>query len=108
MISIRFVALLSTFFLVTGALLVGDALHGSVVTNQYPVTSPAAVFRAAAGLVCIAVGSWLQTPASEYTSLPSEEAQGTEGGDAAEGEFDPEMSPLSEEEFEDLDRDEGR
>lgn len=107
MISVRYLALLSTFFLVTGALLVGDALHGSVVTGQYPVTSPAAVVRMVVGLVCIAIGYRFQTPASEYTPVPSEESPRTETqDDAAEGDFDPEMSPLSDEQFEELDADE--
>ena len=107
MISVRYLALLSTLFLVTGALLVGDALHGSVVTNQYPVTSPAALVRAVVGLVFIAVGYRFQTPASEYASVPSEESPRTDGqDDATEGDFDPEMSPLSDDEFENLDPDE--
>lgn len=101
----------STFLLVTGALLIGDAIHGSVVTGQYPVTSPAAVLRAVAGLVCVALGYRLQTPPSEYTSVSSDES----GGEATEpeedaagsepGDFDPELSPLSDEEFEALDAD---
>lgn len=96
----------STLFLVTGALLVGDALHGSVVTAQYPVTSPAAILRAVAGVVAIALGYRLQTPASEYASMPSDESieQTNEEGD----EFDAEMSPLSDEEFEDLEADDER
>ena len=98
-------------FLVTGAVLVGDALHGSVVTGQYSVTSPAAVLRALPGLVAIALGYRLRTPPSEYTSVPSDgtggEATDSEA-DAAEsgtGDFDPEMSPLSDEQFDDLDAD---
>lgn len=107
MISVRYLALLSTFFLVTGALLVGDALHGSVVTGQYPVTSPAALVRAVVGLVCIAIGYRFQTPTSEYTSVPSESSGSADDqGDASEGDFDPEMSPLSDEQFENLDADE--
>lgn len=109
MISIRLLALLSTFLLVTGALLVGDALHGSVVTGQYPITSPAAVVRMVVGLGCIALGYRFQTPASEYTSVTSEEvAEADPEADADENEFDPEMSPLSGEEFETLDADEER
>lgn len=44
-ISVWFVAMVNTFLLVTGALLVGDALHGALVAGQYSVTSPAAVVR---------------------------------------------------------------
>ncbi|WP_137287132.1 hypothetical protein [Halorussus salinisoli] len=105
MISVRFVALLSTFFLVTGALLVGDALHGSVVTGQYPATSPAAVVRAVAGLVCIALGYRFQTPPDEYTSVPSAESAES-SSDEGGSDFDSELSPLSDEQFEDLDADE--
>jgi xanthosine utilization system XapX-like protein len=106
-ISVRYLALLSTFFLVTGALLVGDAIHGSVVTGQYPVTSPAAVVRAVVGLVCIAIGYRFQTPTSEYTSVPSESStRADERADTVEEDFDPEMSPLSDEQFENLDADE--
>lgn len=107
-ISVRFLAVLSTFLLVTGALLVGQSLHGSVVTGEYAVTSPWAVLRAALGLVFIALGYRFQTPASEYSSLPSESgAQGDESSSGTEpSDFDPELSPLSEEQFENLDADE--
>lgn len=95
--------MLSTFFLVTGALLVGDALHGSVVTAQYSVTSPAAIVRAVVGVVAIALGYRLQTPASEYAAMPSDEP--VKQTDEENGEFDAEMSPLSDEQFEDLEAD---
>lgn len=112
MISVRLVAMASTFFLVTGALLVGDALHGSVVTGQYSVTSPAAVLRAVAGLVSIAVGYRLETPPSEYTSVPSgqsrESTDDAGGDDAAPGgdDFDPDLSPLGDDGLEEVDADE--
>lgn len=97
--------MLSTLLLVTGALLVGQSLHGSVVTGEYAVTSPWAVLRAAAGLAFIALGYRFKTPPSEYASLPSDESGGGErsGDDASEsGDFDPELSPLSDEQFENL------
>lgn len=97
--------MLSTLFLVTGALLLGDALHGSVVTGQYPVTSPAAVVRAVAGLVSIAIGYHFQTPVDEYSSVPSTEPEET-SSDGASGEFDSELSPLSDEQLENMDADE--
>lgn len=108
MISVRFLAVLSTFLLVTGALLVGQSLHGSVVTGEYAVTSPSAVLRAVLGLVFIALGYRFQTPASEYSSLPSEsDATGEESSSGTEqSDFDPGLSPLSEEQFENLDADE--
>lgn len=98
--------MVSTLLLVTGAMLLGQSLHGSVVTGEYAVTSPWAVLRAAAGLVFIALGYRFQTPTSEYASLPSDQSGGepsedggSEGGDA---DFDPELSPLSDEQFERL------
>jgi hypothetical protein len=98
--------MVSTFFLVTGALLLGDALHGSVVTAQYPVTSPAAVVRGVGGIVAIALGYRLKTPASEYAAMPSDEPVQQPNEENEENrEFDAEMSPLSEEQFEDLDAD---
>lgn len=99
--------MLSTFFLVTGALLVGDAINGSVVTSQYPVTSPAALVRAVGGVVAIALGYRLQTPPSEYTSLPSEETSRDSNTDE-NSDFDAEVSPLSDEQFEDLEADDDR
>lgn len=112
--------MLSTVLLVTGALVLGESLHGSVVTGQYAVTSPWAVFRAALGLVFIALGYRFQTPVSEYTSLPSEEskpetettdADATDAADPIDADatdFDPEMSPLSEEDFDRLEADDER
>jgi hypothetical protein len=100
----------STFFLVIGALLVGDALHGSIVTSQYPVTSPASVVRWVVGLACIAVGARLRTPPEEYASMPSEESEGAGAGEtgAETGDYDPELSPLDDEQFENLEADDGK
>ena len=99
--------MVSTLLLVTGAMLLGQSLHGSVVTGEYAVTSPWAVLRAAAGLVFIALGYRFRTPASEYASLPSDDSGGGEpaedgGSERGEGDFDPELSPLSDEQFENL------
>lgn len=102
--------MVSTLLLVTGAMLLGQSLHGSIVTGEYAVTSPWAVLRAAAGLVFIALGYRFQTPASEYASLPSDESgsrnpSGDGGSEGADGDFDPELSPLSDEQFENLESD---
>lgn len=98
--------MVSTLLLVTGAMLLGQSLHGSVVTGEYALTSPWAVLRAAAGLVCIALGYRFRTPASEYASLPSDDSGGEPSGDGGsergDGDFDPELSPLSDEQFENL------
>lgn len=112
MISIRLLATLSTALLVTGALLLGQALHGSVVTGQHPVASAWAVVRGGVGLVFIALGYRFQTPASEYASVPSE-APEPEDGDSDEapaggGDFDSDLSPLSDEQFENLEADDRR
>lgn len=93
MVSPRVRAVGSTVTLVVGALLVGDALHGSVVTGTFGVGSPAAVFRFLPGVVLIWVGYRLRVPPEEYASMPS----GSPGGGGAEedsGEFDPALSPV--------------
>lgn len=90
----RLRATFSTTALVVGALLVGDALHGAVVTGQYGLASPAAVQRLVGGSVAIAVGSRLRTPVGDRTT-----AAGERGADARDadgdpgGEFDPDLSP---------------
>jgi hypothetical protein len=87
---------LSSLALVLGALLVGDAINGAVVTNQYPATAPAAVLRVLFGIVLIWLGARVRTP-PEYA--PSESAEGKSAPEAPEPgaedhEFDPELSPL--------------
>lgn len=94
--------MLSTVLLVAGALLVGDALNGAVVTSQYGITSPAAVIRLVVGAVFILGGYRLKTPMGEYVDVPSGDVGrhapgGDETGSAGaegNGEFDPELSPV--------------
>ncbi|NEU56720.1 hypothetical protein [Halorussus sp. MSC15.2] len=100
MLSVRFLAMLSTFLLVVGALLVGEALHGGVVTGEYAVTSPWVVLRVVLGGLFIVLGYRFRTPTEEYVAMPSDEPDRS-GGTPDEstdpdrtGEFDPEMSPL--------------
>lgn len=81
----------STFTLVVGALLVGDALHGAVTTGAYGVTSPAAVVRVVGGAVLIAVGYRLRTPVSEYVATAADEADEESEEPAS---WDPSLSPL--------------
>lgn len=90
--SLQLKALSSTVLLVVGALIVGDALNGSVVTARYPITSPAAVIRFVGGAIMIYLGYRFKTPLEEYIATPSE----TENEDVEEpeGEFDPELSPI--------------
>ena len=91
---------LSSLTLVLGALLVGDAINGAIVTSQYPVTAPAAVLRLLLGTALIWLGARVRTP-PEY--LPSESTEGESVSKAPEPEaedcdFDPELSPLGGEE----------
>lgn len=91
---------LSSLALVLGALLVGDAINGAVVTNQYPITAPAAVLRVLFGAVLIWLGARVRT-APEY--VPSEDTDGESTSNAPESgtethDFDPELSPLGDRE----------
>lgn len=109
MVSTRFFGLLSTVFLVVGALAVGQALHLTVVTGQVTYTSPAFVLQFVVGLVLIALGYRARRPIAESYDLTSDErdegdAHST-GSDASAptaanvddgAEFDPTMSPLGE------------
>lgn len=105
--SARLLALLSTVLLVVGALLVGEAIHGGVVTGTHPVTSPWVVLRLVVGAVFIALGYRFQTPADACTVTPSAEPTRSDQqradagtGDASTGdageasEFDSDLSPL--------------
>ncbi|WP_158057450.1 hypothetical protein [Halorussus halophilus] len=111
MVSARVFALLSTMFLVVGALLVGDAIHVSLVTGEFAVTHWWVFGRFLLGSVFIALGYRFRTPTSEYVDMPSGEPtreQTDEDGEPAEGatgDFDPEMSPLGDDGLEHLDSD---
>lgn len=94
MVSLRAKAALSTLLLVVGALLVGDALNGSVVTGTYGVTTPAFVLRVLVGAVAIVLGYRLRTPVEDYVATPSDDPE-TADPETGEGtEFDPELSPV--------------
>ncbi|UPV99637.1 hypothetical protein M0R88_14075 [Halorussus gelatinilyticus] len=100
MTSVRLLAMLSTVLLVVGALLVGEALHGGVVTGEFAVTSPYVVLRIILGGIFIALGYRLRSPVEEYVDMPSGEPNRSGRDDEQSpdpdqsGEFDPEMSPL--------------
>ena len=95
MLSDRLSSTIATGLWVAGALLVGQALHVSVVTGEAAVTSPAPVFYTVAGIVLILVAQNLDVHPAEYLDyLDSDE---DETADEAETEFDPEASPLDEE-----------
>lgn len=84
----------SSTTLLVGALLVGDSLHGSVVTGAYGVTSVAAILRFVPGIVLIAIGYRLQV-SSEEAERYAERTSG-EPSTGPDHEFDPEVSPVGE------------
>ncbi|GAA0201273.1 hypothetical protein ACFFQF_01640 [Haladaptatus pallidirubidus] len=97
MFSRQFLAMVSTFTLVTGALLVGDALNGTVVTSRYGITSPASVFRVVPGLVLIWVGYTLRENKERFVSayFAGRDAAAKANEEPNDGEFDERMSPIS-------------
>ncbi|WP_440008760.1 hypothetical protein [Halomicrococcus sp. SG-WS-1] len=101
MLSRQFLAMLSTTTLVAGALLVGDALHGSIVTQQYGVTSPGAVLRFFPGLALIGVGYRLK---AHNDAFVEEHFSGRDESGGSEAEFDERMSPLDDEGLDNLQR----
>jgi hypothetical protein len=94
-VSKRALAFVSSLCLLLGALLVGSALHGGVVTNQYAITSPAAVFRLGFGVVLIGIGYRFRVPPDERASL-SRGVEQSRADTNENGTFDPEDSPLDE------------
>jgi hypothetical protein len=84
----------STTTLLVGALLVGDSLHGTVVTGTYGVVSWAAIVRFVPGMVLIAIGYRLQVSVDEAEQYA--EKSGREPATESERSFDPEVSPVGE------------
>lgn len=84
----------STVTLLMGALLVGDFLHGGLVTGAFGLTSVAATVRLLPGLVLLWVGLRLRVT-KEQAERYAEERVGTAGEDEGEG-FDAEVSPVGE------------
>lgn len=122
MVSTRFLGLLSTVFLVVGALAVGQALHLTVVTGQVTYSSPAFVLQFVVGLVCIALGYRARRPVAESYDLTSDDRERERDGEAGRSggkssgataaasesaEFDPAMSPLGGAAPGDADREQG-
>ncbi len=105
--------MVSTTLLVVGALLVGEALHGGVVTGQAPLTSPYVVVRVVLGGLFIALGYRFRTPVEDYVDVPSGDPN--RSGESEEpspdpdqsGDFDPEMSPLGGDGLEHVETDDG-
>lgn len=91
----------SSLCLLFGALLIGDALHGSIVTGQYAITSPAAVFRLLVGIVALGIGYRLRVPPEDRMSVSWTTDRRREDTGEDE-EFDIEESPFDEESMERL------
>lgn len=96
MVSVRARSMLNTVLVVSGALLIGQYAHLTVVTGQAAPADPIQLGTLATG--CLLVGLGYVVGVSPEEELPGREAEGD--ADAAE-EFDPELSPVGE----DLDAD---
>lgn len=94
-------SILNQLFVVGATLLLGSAVHISVVTGQVAVTSPAVVLRVVVGAACGVAGYLLAVRPDREAPV---EAQ-TTTADADDEEFDPEASPLDPEDFEGLEGD---
>ena len=112
MLSTRLLGLLSTVLLVVGALLVGQALHVSLVEGSVPVTSTRVLILAALGSVLVVLGYAARGPVAESYGLtsdpddqPDPDRPGVAADDAppedrrqsaveSEASFDPDLSPL--------------
>ena len=106
MLSTRLLGLISTVLLVVGALLVGQALHVSLVEGSVPVTSTRVLILVALGSVLVVLGYAARRPVAESYGLtsdaddqPDPDRPGVaddDGRPSAESEasFDPELSPL--------------
>ncbi|WP_435128471.1 hypothetical protein [Halobaculum sp. D14] len=132
MVSTRLLSLLSTVCLVVGALLVGEALHISLVTGEVAVTSAPAVIQFVGGAALVLVGYRARRPVAERRGLLSDQADddaqsgqaaasstpepsatdaaGASGSAAAadESSFDPQLSPLGDAAPGDAERDRHR
>ena len=85
----RLRSLLHTVFWVLGAVLVGGALHRSVVTGEVALTTPVVLVQLVVGLGLVVAGYALRPEPGWGTA-------GAAGGRGDEGEegYDPELSPL--------------
>jgi hypothetical protein len=102
MFSRQFLSMVSTTTLVMGALLVGDAIHGSVVVGTYGVTSPAFVLRLLPGLAFIWVGYTLRENHEMFLNSYFAGREAAARPDDSGEEFDQRMSPLSDESMSNL------
>lgn len=101
MLSKRLASTIATGLWVAGALMVGNALHVSVVTGQAAITDPAPVFYTVGGVALILIAQNLDVHPSEYVdSMTSDDEE--DGDPEDPGEFDEAASPLDEEALENL------
>lgn len=99
MIPKRLASTIATGLWVAGALLIGNALHISVVTGQVPITAPAPVFYTIGGIALILISRNLDVHPSEYLDYleSGDEEEEEAESEQPEGEFDETASPLDEE-----------
>ncbi|PSP75704.1 hypothetical protein BRC81_15075 [Halobacteriales archaeon QS_1_68_20] len=88
LLSTRVKAHLNTFFVVLATLVLGNALHMSVVTGEHALTAFPVVAQLVGGLVFGAVGVWSREAPREH-----QPGTGTDEEEAEEG-FDEDLSPL--------------
>lgn len=101
MVSQRVSAFVGSGVLIVGAILIGEALHVTVVRGVSPITDPDVLLRAAIGVGLVLVGYRLDVHPREYLSSPSDREDG--GGDEhTAGAFDEALSPLDGESFDSI------
>lgn len=100
MASKRVAAFVGSGLLIVGAILVGEALHVTVVRGATPLSDPGVLLRAAIGVALVLVGTRLDVHPREYLSLPADPADRESNG--GEGGFDRELSPLDDDAFDSI------
>lgn len=95
LLSARAKSHLNMFFVVMATLVLGNAIHESVVTGERAVTSMPVVIQVVLGVAFGAVGLW-------FRAAPKERDLSVSGKADDDEEFDEEVSPLDEEDLERL------
>jgi hypothetical protein len=90
-----------------GAFVVGNAIHQTVVEGAYGYTAPPAVIGGLVGLALIVVGQRLHRPPNAYIDVQPESSESSEEAEPSEAKKGtaPEMSPLADEDLENLEAD---
>ena len=101
-ISKRITASLSSSLLLVGALLIGDAIHGVIVTNAYSATSLITLLRVVAGIVLLWAGYRLRISIADYRETVTDDRRTDSETVHDEEMFDPKLSPLDEEKMQQL------